>query len=271
MHGQQEAEEILIMKLNSGEFINLKSFENKEIAYLYYGLAKNKILKDDYQQLIKENFSKLYESISFFNVSLKKEEIVVTFLQEKALFEFYSIGKHLDDENFIDDLIDNLDFESISKVILVTNNEKLLFPVFLERLYESLLGELDYYLSGIEVDEYIEDINGFEAFYDLMPLEENQEKVGGEIQVLCSDIRNIIMQDIIDKLNKSIDFETIKEQLEKMLESYISEDAMIEALDRKFNLEPDFDFEPDDDMRGYDPGNVDVTDVIFNREVDYDD
>lgn len=272
MYEKNEAEEILIKKLNSGEFFNLTSLDNKKIAYLYYGVTKNIILNDSYKQLIINNFNKLNESINLFNITMRKEEIIVAFLQNKVLFGFYSIGEHLDDGNFIDDIIDDLDFEGISKVILVTNNEEILIPEFLERLYESLLGELDYYLSGIEVDEYIEDINGFEAFFDLMPLEENQAKVGGEIQVLCSEIRKIIMQEIIDKLNKSIDFETIKEHLEEMLESYISEDAMIEALDRKFNLEPDFDFEPDDDdMRGYDPGNVDVTDVIFNREVDYGD
>ena len=53
---------------------------------------------------------------------------------------------------------------------------------------------------------------------------------------------------------------------------YISEENILDALEGRFYPEPEFDYDyEEDDMRGYDIGNVDVADIIFNRDIDYDD
>lgn len=270
VYDNNEMKTVILAKLNSEEYLNLKSINDNYHSYLYYGIGKNIITKDSYKQLIIKSFNKLNDSVSIFNTVLKKEEIIVPFLEEKDLFNFYSINEYINDKTFIDDLLDTLDYEGIAKIIFTLNNERLITKDTYFHCYQKLIDELDYYLSGIEVDEYIDDIDGFEVFYSLMPPEEHQENIDKEIELLLVNIKNILMEELEVKLKCLIDFAVIKGELKVILEDYISDDAIFEALERHFHPEPDFDYEPDhDDIRGYDSGNSDVIDVIFNRELDY--
>lgn len=267
---QKEAEEILFMKLNSGDFSKFKSFNDKNITFLYYGIAKFKILKDDYKQIIKNNFNKLNQSEDYFNIFLTKVEIVTTFLQEKDLFEFYSIGEYLENESFIDNLLIDLNLEEISEVSSVINSKRLSIPGLPKRLHEFLLVAIDQYLNDIEIYDCIDELNGFDIIYDLKPLEENKDDIDEVIKELNLDIRKSLKQEIIDILNGTFDLETINDQLDDLLEFRISEGNIVDVIDSIFNPEPDFDYADSEDLLGYDSGNIDGTDLIFEREIEYD-
>ncbi|PGD63261.1 AAA family ATPase [Bacillus wiedmannii] len=269
MYEKKAKEEMLIGKLKSGDFINLKSLGNKKISYLFCGIAKYKILNESYKPIIENNFNEFNENLSFFDDELKKKDLVVKFLKEKPLYDFYEIDENLKDENFRDDYIEGLNFEEILEVLSLIKNEELLLPELTETLVSNLLEELDYYLSDLEVYDYIDDIEGFEVFYDLMPSgedeERNEEKIDEEIQKLCSNVRKDIREEIRNQVDKTIGFETIKEKLERLMDEYISEDKMSEALTQHFYPEPDYD-DYDEDRRGFDLGDADAMDVIFDRE-----
>ncbi|MFS0777084.1 restriction endonuclease [Neobacillus sp. 3P2-tot-E-2] len=273
MYEPKEAAEILINKLKTGEYLNLMSLVNKKFEYLYFGIATNTILKDEYKTIIKSNFIKLNESLSFSNNTIKKAEIVIKFLEDKHLFEFYDIGESLNDTDFVSDFITNLDFKGITRLLYVIKKEEILIPELIERLNEDLLDELNAYISDIDVGEYIESIDGYDTFYDLMPLEENTDKIDKAIKLLFSDIQMDIKKSLIEEmyqLDKTLDYEKLSKQIEDMVEESISEDTIFGALEIHFYPEPDFDYEYDDDRRGYDSGNIDVAYVIFNRDIVYD-
>ncbi|MGC7948169.1 restriction endonuclease [Bacillus sp. II_CA] len=265
MYEKKDKEEILISKLKSGDFIKLKSLGNKKISYLFCGVAKYQILNDCYKPIIESNFNKFDENLSFFDDKLKKKDLVVKFLKEKPLYDFYEIGENLKDEKFRDDFIGGLNFEEILEVLSLIKNEKLLLPELAETLVSNLLEELDYYLSDLDVYDYIDDIEGFEVFYDLMSSGEDEEKIDEEIQKLCSNVRKDIGEEIRNQVDKTIGFEIIKEKLERMMDEYISEDKMSEALNQHFYPEMDYD-DYDEDRRGFDLGDADAIDVIFDRE-----
>ncbi|MGN4740454.1 restriction endonuclease [Bacillus cereus group sp. MYBK227-1] len=265
MYEKKDKEEILISKLKSGDFIKLKSLGNKKISYLFCGVAKYQILNDCYKPIIESNFNKFDENLSFFDDKLKKKDLVVKFLKEKPLYDFYEIGENLKDEKFRDDYIGGLNFEEILEVLSLIKNEKLLLPELAETLVSNLLEELDYYLSDLDVYDYIDGIEGFEVFYDLMPSGEDEEKIDEEIQKLCSNVRKDIGEEIRNQVDKTIGFEIIKEKLERMMDEYISEDKMTEALNQHFYPEMDYD-DYDEDRRGFDLGDADAIDVIFDRE-----
>lgn len=270
MYDQKEAEEIIIRQLNSEEFLNLKSLDNKKVEYFYYEIAKAKILKDSYKPLIKNNFNKLNESLTSIKNTPKKSEIIAEFLGQKTLFDFYDFGENLKDSTFVDVFISNLDFKGIVEVLFILKKEEILIPSLMEQLYEDLLDQLDYYLNEINVDEFIDNIEGYEIFYDFIPLEEYKEKVDVAIKGLFSEIRTVIKKDIkntIDQIDNSFNYEMLNEPLEDMVKMYISEETIYDALEKHFYPEPDFDYD-EDDIRGYETGSIDVADVIFNRDMD---
>ncbi|EKN71590.1 AAA ATPase [Neobacillus bataviensis LMG 21833] len=267
---KEEAEKILISKLISGEFINLKSFGNKKIEYLFYGISKYNILTDSYKPIIKSCFQNIDKSLSFFGEKLEKKDLLVKFLEEPALYKFYEIEQNLKNEEFKDDFISNLDYKGIIEVLSVIKNKELSLPGLTEQLESDFFDSLDFYLSDdIEIYDYIEDIDGFEVFYDLMPPEEHSKEFDEEVQKLRSSVRNLIAEELRSQLGKKIDFEAIKEELEEILEITISKDKLYDAVERHLyqENEPDFDDYPYDyDNRGYEPGDVDQTDIIFERD-----
>ncbi|MFE7062950.1 restriction endonuclease [Sutcliffiella sp. NPDC057660] len=267
---KEEAEEILISKLISGEFIKLKSFGNKKFEYFFYGISKYNILTDSYKPFIKSCIHKIDESLSFFGEKLEKKDLLVKFLEEPALYNFYEIEQNLMNEEFKDDFLSNLDYKGIFEVLSVIKNKELSLPGLTEQLESDFFDSLDVYLSDeIEIYDYIEDIDGFEVFYDLMPPEEHSKEFDEEIQKLRSSVTNLIAEELRSQLNKKIDFEAIKSEVEQILEITISEDKIYDAVERHLyqENEPDFDDYPDDyDNRGYEPGDVDPADIIFERD-----
>lgn len=267
---KEEVEKILISKLISGEFINLKSYGNKKIEYLFYGISKYNILNDSYKPLIKSCFYKIDESLSFFGEKLEKKDLLVKFLEEPALYNFYEIEQNLMTEEFKDDFISNLDYKGLIEVLSVIKNKELSLPGLTEQLESDFFDSLDYYLSDdIEIYDYIEDIDGFEVFYDLMPPDEHSKEIDEEIQKLHSSVSNLISDELRSQLDKKVDFEAIKEEVEQILEKTISKDKIYDAVERHLyqENEPDFDDYPDDyENRGYEPGDVNPTDIIFERD-----
>lgn len=275
MYEKKVAEEILISKLKSGDFINLKSLGSKKISYLFYGIAKYKIINDRYKPIIKSNFNKFDESLDFFDDKLRKRDLVVKFLKEKVLYDFYEIGENLKDEEFSDDFIENLNFEEILEVLSCIKNEGLSLPELKEKLVTNFFDELDYYLSELDIYDYLNDIEGFEEFersgifYALMPLDEEEfeegikEKIDEKIQKLCSNFTEDIREDIRNQIGETLDFEKIQEQLE--IEKYISEEKMYDTLERYFFPKIDYD-EHNADRRGFELEDVNAMDVIFDRD-----
>ncbi|MGG0175200.1 restriction endonuclease [Gottfriedia acidiceleris] len=275
MYEPKEAIEVLIGEIKTENYLNLKSFGKKKLEYLYYGIATNTILKEDYKPIIKSNFRNLSESLSFFNTTFEKIEIVLRFLKNKDLFDFYDISESLKDWDFVSDFIYNLDFKEITQVLSAIKEESILISGLKERLYDDLIDDLNGYMDELDVDEYIVNIDGYEDFYDLMPLEENEGKVDQFIRGLCSNIQRDLKEALIDEiyqLDTTLDYETFKVEIEEMVELYITEGSISDALERHIYPEPEFDYEydEDDDRRGYDSGGIDVADVIFNRDIVYD-
>lgn len=274
MYQKEIAEEILISKLSSGDFMNLKSLGHKKVSYLLCGIIKYGILNECYKPIIKSNFYKFDENLSLFSLKWKKKDLVIKFLKEKALYDFYEIGENLKDEGFRDDYVRDLTFEEILEVLSFMKNEGLLFPELKELLVLNFIEDLDYYLNDdLDVYDYIEEIEGFEVFYDLMPLVENEKeiekKIDEGIYELCLKIRENVREDIESKLGEAIEFEMIEEKMEKMIEAYISEEKISDALNRHFYPEIDYDdddYNYDEDRREFDLGDIDGMDVIFDRE-----
>ncbi|MEK6448402.1 restriction endonuclease [Priestia aryabhattai] len=272
MYEEEAAERILIDKLRSGEFIELKSKGNKKTAHLFYGITKFNITNDSYKKIIRDNFCKLSDNLSYFDKKLEKNDLVIKFLEEPVLYEFYDIGENLKDDNFMDDFTSDIGYKGLSKVLFLVKNKKLAVPNLLEELSSYFLYDLDNYLSEFEVYDYIDGIDGFEAFYDLIHVEEtedNGEEIEQEIQKLLSTIRADIKEEIRSELDKTIGFELFQERIEKMIEENISKDKIYESLDQYFNPEPDYDsFKEDyyEEDRGFELGDEDGTEVIFDRE-----
>lgn len=274
MYEPEQAVEILIDALKSGKYLSYKSFGKKKIEYLYYGIATKTILNEDYKPIIKSNFRNLNESLDFFNTKIEKAEVLLLFLKNKDLFEFYDFGDSLKDRDFVSDFIYNLNFKGITQVLSAIKKEGILIPGLTDRLYEDLLDEISGYINDIDVDEYIQNIDGYEIFYDLMPLEENKGKVDQAFKVLCSDIQKDLKEVLIGEiyqLDNTLDYETIKKEIEEMVQMSITEDSISNALERHIYPDSDFEYEyEDDDRLGYDSGGIDVADVIFNRDMIYD-
>lgn len=273
MYEIKEAAEIINAKLKSGEHLNLKSSSNKKMEYLYYGIATNTILKEDYKPIIKSNFRSLSKNLSIFGSTFEKGEVVLKFIEDKDLFEFYEIGANLMDWYFVSDVIYNLDFKGIARVLSAIKNIDVLIPELTDRLYEDLLDEVNGYIEEIDIDEYIENIDGYEIFYDLMPIEENTDKVDKAINVLLSDLHKDFKHALIDEiysLDKTLDLKTLGQDIEEMLETSITKNTIFDTLESSLYPEPDFDFDGDDYRdggRGYDSGGIDEVDIIFNREI----
>ncbi|WP_176569473.1 restriction endonuclease [Bacillus toyonensis] len=269
MYEKKAKEEMLISKLKSGDFINLKSLGNKKVSYLLCGIAKYKILNDCYKPIIENDFDAFDENSNPFDGKLKKKDLVLKLLNEKPLYDFYEIGKNLKDENFRNNYIEGLNFEEILEVLSLIKNKELLLPELTETLVSNLPEELDYYIINLDVYDYIDDIDGFEAFNDLTPpgeeVERNEERIDKEIQKLCLNVRKDIWEEIRKQVDKTIDFETIKEKLEGLVHKYISEDEIYEVVNQYFNPEMDYD-DYDEDRQGFDLGDFDAMDVIFDRE-----
>lgn len=269
---KEEAEKLLLNKLKSGEFIDLKSFENKKIEYLFYGITKYNILIDSYKTIIKNNFSKIGENFSFFDEKIEKRDILVKFLEESTLYTFYDIETCLMNEDFLEDFISNLGYKGILEILSAIKTNELLLPEIIEQLETDFIGSLDSHISNIEIYEYIENIDGFDAFYEYMSLESPTKKFNEEIQKLHSDVTKIIVGELKSELEKKIDFETIISEIEQILEINITIEKINDEVVRFFDQqhEPDFDDYLDalDDYnnRGYEPGDVDPTDIIFERD-----
>ncbi|PRS73294.1 AAA family ATPase [Bacillus sp. LNXM65] len=268
---KDEAEKFLLNKLTSGEFIDLKSFENKKIEYLFYGITKYNILIDSYKTIIKNNFNEIGENFSFFDEKIEKKDILVKFLEESTLYTFYDIETCLMNEDFMEDFISNLGYKGIIEILLAIKNNELLLPEIIEQLESDFIGSLDSHISNIEIYEYIEDIDGFGAFYELMSLESPTKEFNEEIQKLHSDVTKTIARELKSELEKKVDFETIKSEIEQLLEINITIEKINDEVVRFFDqqIEPDFDDYLDDlddyNNRGYEPGDVDPTDIIFER------
>jgi len=273
MYGEKEAEEILIEKLNSGEFINFKSIDNKKISYLFYGIAEHKILNESYKKVIKDNFDELNESITFFNKKLEKKDLVIKFLEEKTLYEFYEIEESLKDPDFVECFISNIDFKGLSAVLSVIKKEELSIPGLSEEILLPLFEELEYYIDEFEIYDYIEALHEADFFSDLMYLRfgeeidaEKEEEFDREIALISTTVQSDIIENIKNQLDKALDFQLIQEKIEKMVKINISEEKILDILDTHFFPEPDYDEDYREESRGFEVGDRDEIDIIFDRE-----
>jgi len=276
---EEETEKIIVDKLKSEEFAKLKSIGNKKIAYLFYAVTKFNITNKCYKDIIKDSFNKLDQNLSCFNKNLEKEDLVIKFLEEPSLYEFYDIGENLEQDDFIYNFTSNIDYKVLSKMLLLAKNRENTLPEVVEHLSLYLLYNLDDYLSELDVYDYIEKFDGFKPFYRLYGSMESQYSQYGEenderqfnleFQYLLATIRKDIKEEIRKDLNQTIGYDTLEGQIEQMIEENISENKLMNVLDGFFDPEPDYDpydYIDEDYKQVSGSRENDKIDIIFNRE-----
>lgn len=273
MYTKNKAEKVIIDRIHSGNFLTLRDWDNKKYDYLFYCIAKNRILKEEYKPIIKDNFGTLKENFIYLKTTVDKKEIVLQFIEEEALFNFYNISENLKDENFINDFIREFDFKGILQLLAVLENKGILHTPLQEQLNTAFIEELDGYLDNINIDEIIEENEGFEIFYKSMPSEKSSEIFDRNVKELWVEVRNDIKKDILNILGPKLSCKHIEEQLKESIELNITINSIYDAFDRhnyQLNYEPDYDdFEDyqDYELRGYNIDNSNDADAIFDRDI----
>lgn len=259
-----EAEIVILSKLQTGEILEKKSLENKIPLYIVYFIVKERTMDDRYIDYISNGLSTIKGRTVVFNREIKKSNVILSLLRDKELFEFYKIDELLKIKDFRENLVLNLNMEEISDIL----DELKTLQYEEEQIFDDLV-----YAYNYKLEEYIIDIELIEIleFESLEPLAEvyferghpeNEKKYQEEIEKLKKQVSERILEEVYDLLlDKDDDF--VKQDLAKVTKEKV-DDELESTIEYEIEDVP----EPPDDYRerDYEESYNDL-DIILDRDI----